>query len=327
MTAVEIAAAVRAGERSARDVVEEHLAQIEAREAELHAFNHVLADEARAAADAVDASVGRGDDPGPLAGVPVALKDNMCTRGIPTTCSSKILEGWRPPYSATVVDRALPPAVSRSQDQPRRVRHGSSTENCFGPTCNLRRPDRVPRLERRVRSRVGPLSPPSAWLGHRRLDPPAGGAERGRRDQADLRPCSRHGRSRSQLARPDRPLTESVDDAVVARGDRRHDPLDSTSIAEPAPSVREAAGAGADGLRVGIVEELTDASGVHPDVAAAVEQAVRREGRRTVEGCRCRARRTAVGVLPHRRSRRRATSPATTASVTGCGSTGPTPPP
>jgi aspartyl-tRNA(Asn)/glutamyl-tRNA(Gln) amidotransferase subunit A len=103
VSAVGIAASVRAGERSARDVVEEHLGAIEAREPEIHAFNYVLADEARAAADAVDASVARGDDPGPLAGVPVALKDNMCTRGIPTTCSSKILEGWRPPYSATVV--------------------------------------------------------------------------------------------------------------------------------------------------------------------------------------------------------------------------------
>src|SRR5256885_17251456 len=75
MSAVEIAAAVRGGERSARNVVEEHLAAIEAREPEIHAFNYVLADEARLAADAVDASVARGDDPGPLAGVPVARSE------------------------------------------------------------------------------------------------------------------------------------------------------------------------------------------------------------------------------------------------------------
>ena len=105
MTATEIARAVRAGDRRARDVVDEHLTAIDARESELDAFNLVLADEARAAADAVDAAVARGDDPGPLAGVPIALKDNLCTRGIPTTCSSKILEGWRPPYDATVVTR------------------------------------------------------------------------------------------------------------------------------------------------------------------------------------------------------------------------------
>ena len=81
-TASAIAAAVRSGERTAREVVEEHLAAIDAREGELHAFNTVLRDEARAAADDIDAAVAAGRDPGPLAGVPVALKDNMCTRGI-----------------------------------------------------------------------------------------------------------------------------------------------------------------------------------------------------------------------------------------------------
>ena len=123
---IEIAAAVRAGDRARpRVVLDEHLAAIDAREGEIHAFNLVLADEARAAAAAVDAASPPGEDPGPLAGVPVALKDNMCTRGIPTTCSSKILEGWRPPYDATVVERLRAAgAVRRRQDQPRRVRHG-----------------------------------------------------------------------------------------------------------------------------------------------------------------------------------------------------------
>jgi aspartyl-tRNA(Asn)/glutamyl-tRNA(Gln) amidotransferase subunit A len=100
-TATEIARAVAAGERSAAEVLEEHLARIDEREAELHAFNAVLRDEARAEAEAVD----RSDAKGALAGVPIALKDNLCTRGIPTTCSSRILEGWRPPYDATVVER------------------------------------------------------------------------------------------------------------------------------------------------------------------------------------------------------------------------------
>ncbi|HUJ65563.1 MAG TPA: amidase family protein, partial [Acidimicrobiales bacterium] len=104
-SAGEIAASVRAGSRSARDVLEEYLARIDALEGEVHAFNLVLADSARAAADAVDAAVAAGRDPGPLAGVPVALKDNLCTRGVPTTCSSLILDSWRPPYDATVVRR------------------------------------------------------------------------------------------------------------------------------------------------------------------------------------------------------------------------------
>jgi aspartyl-tRNA(Asn)/glutamyl-tRNA(Gln) amidotransferase subunit A len=104
-SALEIASAVRAGERSARGVVEEHLAAIDARDGELHAFNLVTREEALARADEIDAEVASGGDPGPLAGVPIALKDNLCTSGIPTTCSSKILDGWRPPYDATVVER------------------------------------------------------------------------------------------------------------------------------------------------------------------------------------------------------------------------------
>ena len=102
-TAADIARSVRAGERSAREVLEAHLAGVEANEGEVHAFNLVLADEARTAADALDARIAAGEDPGPLAGVPVALKDNLCTRGIPTTCSSKILAGWRPPYDACLL--------------------------------------------------------------------------------------------------------------------------------------------------------------------------------------------------------------------------------
>ena len=96
-TVIEIADGVRNGTLKAADVVEQHLAAIDARDAEIHAFNTVLADEARRRAADIDAAVAAGNDPGPLAGVPVALKDNMCTRGVPTTCSSRILEGWKPP--------------------------------------------------------------------------------------------------------------------------------------------------------------------------------------------------------------------------------------
>ena len=104
-TAVDIARSVRAGERSARDVVESHLARVEQVEPDVHACNLVLADQARAHADELDRALAGGADPGPLAGVPIALKDNLCTRGVATTCSSRILDGWQPPYVATVVER------------------------------------------------------------------------------------------------------------------------------------------------------------------------------------------------------------------------------
>jgi aspartyl-tRNA(Asn)/glutamyl-tRNA(Gln) amidotransferase subunit A len=279
VTAVELAAAVRAGERSARDVVEEHLAEIEAHEAELHAFNHVLADDARAGADAVDAAVARGDDPGPLAGVPVALKDNLCTRGIPTTCSSKILEGWRPPYSAKVVERVVAaggiPIGKTNLDE---FAMGSSTENsAFGATRNPRCPERVP-----GGSSGGSAAAVAAGFAALGLGSDTGGSIRqpaALSGVVGVKPTygvvSRYGliafaSSLDQIG----PLTASVDDAAllleVIAG---HDPLDSTSIAEPAPRVRDGVDGGVDGLRVGIVEELADAEGVQPDVAAAVEQA------------------------------------------------------
>ena len=137
-SAVSIAATVRRGEGAARDALDEALAAIEDRNAELNAFLAVLADEARAQADAVDAAVAAGGDPGPLAGVPVALKDNLCTRGLPTTCGSRILEGWRPPYEATVVAALRQAgAVVVGKTNMDEFAMGSSTENsAFGPTRN-----------------------------------------------------------------------------------------------------------------------------------------------------------------------------------------------
>jgi aspartyl-tRNA(Asn)/glutamyl-tRNA(Gln) amidotransferase subunit A len=278
-TALDIARAVRAGERSAREVVDEHLAVIDGREADIHAFNIVLADEARAAADAVDAAVATGRDPGPLAGVPVALKDNMTTRGIATTCSSKILEGWRPPYDATVVTRLVEAgAVIVGKTNLDEFAMGSSTENsAFGPTRNPHDTSRVP----------GGSSGGSAAAVAAGFAPVALGSDTGGSIRQPASLCgvvgvkptygvvSRYGliafaSSLDQIG----PFTATVaDSAAVLEVIAGHDAMDTTSIPEPAPSLSSVLQQGVDGLRVGVITEFLEADGLAPDVAARVRQA------------------------------------------------------
>ena len=105
MTAAETAAAVSSGQTSAVEVTQAHLDRIGAVDERVHAFLHVDTEGALAAASAVDAARAAGEALSPLAGVPLALKDVLTQRGIPTTCGSRILEGWRPPYDATVTAR------------------------------------------------------------------------------------------------------------------------------------------------------------------------------------------------------------------------------
>ncbi|HYX44723.1 MAG TPA: Asp-tRNA(Asn)/Glu-tRNA(Gln) amidotransferase subunit GatA [Acidimicrobiales bacterium] len=278
-TATEIARSVRAGGRRAVDVVEEHLARIGERERALHAFNHLMADEARAAAAAVDAAVAGGRDPGPLAGVPVVLKDNLCTRGVPTTCSSRILDGWRPPYDATVVTRLHKAgAVVLGKTNLDEFAMGSSTENsAFGPTRNPHDPSRVP-----GGSSGGSAAAVAAGFAPVGLGSDTGGSIRqpaalcgvvGVKPTYGL--VSRYGlvafaSSLDQIG----PLATTVADAAllleVIAG---HDPADSTSVPRPPPELVASLSEGVDGLRVGVLAELVE--GASADVAARVEEAAR----------------------------------------------------
>jgi aspartyl-tRNA(Asn)/glutamyl-tRNA(Gln) amidotransferase subunit A len=275
VTAVTIARAVRAGEQSAVAVVDEHLARIAARDDDLHAFNLVMTDEARAAARAVDARVAAGDDPGPLAGVPVALKDNLCTRGIATTCSSKILAGWKPPYDATVVQRlAAAGAVVVGKTNLDEFAMGSSTENsAFGPTRNPHDPTRVP-----GGSSGGSAAAVAAGFSALALGSDTGGSVRqpaalcgvvGAKPTYGV--VSRYGlvAFASSLDQIGPFATTVADAALLLEVIAGHDPLDSTSIPLPAPRLVEHLDDGVDGLRIGIISEMRN--GIDPDVLARVD--------------------------------------------------------
>ena len=276
-TAAQIASGVRSGTIRAVDVLQEHLARIASREGDIHAFNLVMSNEALTAAAAIDATVATGNDPGPLAGVPIALKDNMCTRGIPTTCSSRILEGWKPPYDATVVRRlAAAGAVTVGKTNLDEFAMGSSTENsAFGPTRNPHDLSRVP-----GGSSGGSAAAVAAGFAAVSLGSDTGGSIRQPAalcGVVGVKPTygyvSRYGlvafaSSLDQIG----PFTTTVEDAAlmldVIGG---HDEMDSTSIPATQPSLLEAIQQDVSGLRVGRITDLP--KGADPDVEQRLEAA------------------------------------------------------
>ena len=276
-SAVDIARKVRNNVTSAADVLERHLATIDEREGDIHAFNLVLADEARARAAQIDEAVAAGNDPGPLAGVPIALKDNMCTRGIPTTCSSKILLGWRPPYDATVVIKLHDAgAIIVGKTNLDEFAMGSSTENsAFGPTRNPRDTSRVP-----GGSSGGSAAAVAAGFAAASLGSDTGGSIRQPAalcGVVGVKPTygavSRYGlvafaSSLDQIG----PFANDVADAaLVLEAISGHDQMDSTSIRRGPLVISRQLDMGVAGLRIGRITDLPE--GASPDVAARLDEA------------------------------------------------------
>jgi aspartyl-tRNA(Asn)/glutamyl-tRNA(Gln) amidotransferase subunit A len=274
-SALAIRDAIRAGETTAEAVCETALARVAALDPSLGAFLHVEADRARARARALDEA----GPTGALAGVPVALKDNIVMRGVPTTAGSKILRGYRPPYDATVVARLeAAGAVIIGKTACDEFAMGSSTEHCaFGPARNPWDRDRVP----------GGSSGGSAVAVAAGMVPLALGSDTGgsiRQPAAfcgivGLKPTygrvSRYGliafaSSLDQIG----PLARSAADAAllldVIAG---HDPRDATSADRQDGASASALTGDVAGLTIGVPFGLVE-SGVDADVAAAFERSL-----------------------------------------------------
>ena len=266
-TAAAMAEDLAEGRVTSMQLTEAHLERIDAVDTDVHAFLHV--DRAGALAQAADSDTrrARGEARGPLDGVPIAVKDVLATRGLPTTCGSKILEGWIPPYDATVVQRlraaGLPILGKTNMDE---FAMGSSTEHsAYGPTRNPWDLDRIPGgsgggSAAAVAAFEAPLAigtdtggsirQPGAVTGTVGVKPTYGGV-------------SRYGlvalaNSLDQAG----PVTRTVRDAAMLHDIiGGHDLRDSTSIKQEWPSFTAAAAQGASGdmtgVKVGVITELS----------------------------------------------------------------------
>jgi len=279
-SADEMSAAMAAGETSSVALTQAHLDRISAVDQHVHAFLHVDTEGALAQAKAVDDARARGEKVGPLAGVPLALKDVMVQQGIPTTCGSKILEGWRPPYDATVVTKLKNAGVvilgKTNMDE---FAMGSSTENsAYGPTHNPWDLTRIPGGSGGGSSASlaafeaplaigtdtgGSIRQPAAVTGTVGVKPTYGGVSRygliafsSSLDQAG--PCAR----------------TVLDTALLHEVIAGHDGKDATSINAPVPQVVKAARDGnVKGMKIGFVKEL-NGDGYQPGVRSRFEESL-----------------------------------------------------
>ncbi|HEX7079086.1 MAG TPA: Asp-tRNA(Asn)/Glu-tRNA(Gln) amidotransferase subunit GatA [Candidatus Eisenbacteria bacterium] len=280
-TAESIAAAVRGGEASAEEVARAFLARADRTSKRLGSFLHRTPEQAIASARAIDARRAKGERLGALAGVPVALKDNICTRGVPTTCGSRILEGYRPPYDAHVVERLrAADAVFVGKTNCDEFAMGSSTENsAYFPTRNPWDLARVPGgssggSAAAVAAREaalalgsdtgGSVRQPAAFCGVYGLKPTYGAVSRyglvafaSSLDQ--IGPFARTARDTALLY-----------DAIQGRDER-----DMTSRPEARPVSLDALEQGVRGLTLGVPRDLLAAEGVAPEIRERFEVASR----------------------------------------------------
>src|ERR1700728_1249265 len=280
MTAAELSAALAQGEVSATEVTRAHLDRIAAVDDRVHASLHVAAQSALAQAAEVDGRRGKGERLGPLAGVPVAVKDVFTTVGMPTTCGSRILAGWHPPYDATITRRLKQAGAhilgKTNMDE---FAMGSSTQNsAFGPSRNPWDLGKIPGgssggSAAAVAAYEAPLAIGSDTGGSIRRPPAVCGI-------VGTKPTyggsSRYGvvAFASSLDTPG-PFGRTVlDTALLHEAISGYDPMDSTSIDAPVPPVVAAARqAGVSGLRIGVVSELSG-DGYQPGVLARFGEAV-----------------------------------------------------
>ncbi|GAA2105572.1 Asp-tRNA(Asn)/Glu-tRNA(Gln) amidotransferase subunit GatA [Microlunatus panaciterrae] len=280
LTASALAAQIATGELSSVQVTQAHLDRIAAVDDLVHAFLHIDRDRALDQAAAVDAKRAAGERLGPLAGVPLALKDVLTYTGAPTTCGSKILEGWMPPYNATVTQRLLDAdIVILGKTNLDEFAMGSSTENsAYGPTRNPWDTDRIPggsgggsaaalaAFEAPLAIGTdtgGSIRQPGAVTGTVGVKPTYGGT-------------SRYGlvALASSLDTPGPCARNVLDAALLHRVIAGHDPRDSTSIDAPVPDIVGAArAADVSGMKIGVVKEL-GGEGYAPGVEQRFTEAV-----------------------------------------------------